>query len=131
MEKEILKKLRGYKAQDDKYEIFSDYYFIKPEQVLEKLVACDYTCYYCKQPVKTEYSYRDKGQWTLDRIDNRMGHNKGNVVMSCLECNLKRGNVCSSEKFRFTKQLRVVCADHAELRSEKKVQRFESVVKHS
>ncbi len=85
MEKEILKKLRGYKAQDDKYEIFSDYYFIKPEQVLEKLEACDYTCYYCKQPVKTKYTCRDKDQWTLDRIDNTMGHNTTNVLICFLK----------------------------------------------
>jgi hypothetical protein len=104
MEKEILKKLRGYKAQDDKYEIFSDYYFIKPEQVLEKLVACDYTCYYCKQPVKTKYTCREKDQWTLDRIDNTMGHNTTNVLISCLQCNLKRRNR-PVHKFLFTKQL--------------------------
>ena len=104
MEKEILKKLRGYKAQDDKYEIYSDYYFIKPEQVMEKLVACDYTCYYCKQPVKTKYTCRDKDQWTLDRIDNTMGHNTTNVLISCLQCNLKRRNR-PVQKFLFTKQL--------------------------
>jgi hypothetical protein len=104
MEKAILKKLRGYKAQDDKFNIYSDYYFIKPEQVLQKLTECDYTCYYCKQRVKTEYTCRDKGQWTLDRIDNTMGHNTSNVLISCLQCNLKRRNR-PVHKFLFTKQL--------------------------
>ena len=104
MEKVILKKLRGYKAQDDKYNIFSDYYFIKPEQVVEKLNECEYTCYYCKQRVKTEYTSRDMDQWTLDRIDNTMGHNTSNVLISCLRCNLKRRNR-AVHKFLFTKQL--------------------------
>ena len=28
-------------------------------------------------------------QWTLDRIDNNIGHSKENVVICCLKCNLK------------------------------------------
>ena len=45
MEKSILKKLRGYKAQDDKYEIFSNTHFIKLDQVLEKLSEEGYEFY--------------------------------------------------------------------------------------
>ena len=104
MEKQILKKLRGYKSQDDKFKIYSEYHFIKPEQVLEKLNECEYKCYYCTQLVKTEYTCRDMSQWTLDRIDNTMGHNTSNVLISCLQCNLKRRNR-SVSKFLFTKQL--------------------------
>ena len=26
-------------------------------------------------------------QWTVDRIDNQVGHIKGNVCLVCLECN--------------------------------------------
>jgi hypothetical protein len=104
MEKTILKKLRGYKAQDDKYEIYSVHHFIKPEQVADKLETCNYKCYYCNESVKTEYSCRDMLQWTLDRIDNTMGHNTNNVLISCLGCNLKRRNR-SVKKFLFTKQL--------------------------
>lgn len=104
MEKTILKKLRGYKSQDDKYEIYSSIHFITLDQVTEKLNKCDYTCYYCKEPLKMEYEARDMKQWTLDRIDNTMGHNTSNVLISCLGCNLKRRNR-SVKKFLFTKQL--------------------------
>jgi len=100
----ISKKLHGYKSQDKKFEIYSDYYFIKPEQVIEKLKECDSTCYYCKEKVLMEYGKRDPKQWTLDRIDNTMGHNTTNVLISCLGCNLKRRNR-TVEKFLFTKQL--------------------------
>jgi hypothetical protein len=106
MEKSILKKLRGYKSQDDKFEIFSSTHFIKADQVLEKLNECNNTCYYCNEPLKMEYSARDMKQWTLDRIDNTMGHNTSNVLISCLECNLKRRNR-SVKKFLFTKQLSI------------------------
>jgi hypothetical protein len=104
MDASILKKLKGYKAQDDKYEIYSIKHFIKPHEVAEKLTECNYTCYYCKELLKTEYSSRDMNQWTLDRIDNTMGHNTTNVLISCLGCNLKRRNR-SVKKFLFTKQL--------------------------
>ena len=100
----ISKKLYGYKSQDKKTEIYSDYHFIKEECVKELLESCDYTCYYCKEKVLMEYEKRDKKQCTLDRKDNTMGHNKDNVLISCLSCNLKRRNR-TVEKFLFTKQL--------------------------
>ena len=102
----ILKKLSGYKQQDKKNQIYSDYYFIKEDQVLKKLLDCDHTCLYCKCKVSMEYTSRDPSQWTLDRINNTMGHNTDNVIISCLKCNLKRRNI-NLEKFKFTKQLKI------------------------
>jgi hypothetical protein len=114
-EVEMSKKLSGYKQQDKKHEIYSTTFFVKKNDVLQLFAETSGKCTYCLETVKTVYSCKDPKQWTLDRIDNRMGHNRGNVVLSCLECNLKRGNVCSSEHFRFTKQLRVVCIDKPDL----------------
>ena len=102
----IAKKLHGYKSQDKKFEIYSDYHCIKHDEVEQKLKECDYTCYYCKDKVLMEYGKRDPKQWTLDRIDNTMGHNTNNVLISCLACNLKRRNR-TVEKFLFTKQLKI------------------------
>ena len=102
--KSIVKKMRGYKAQDEKNEIFSSFHFIQPEQVVQKLTDCAHLCYYCKQAVKMEYTCRDPMQWTLDRIDNTMGHHMNNVLISCLQCNLQRRNR-SVSKFLFSKQL--------------------------
>jgi hypothetical protein len=53
---------------------------------------------------------RENKQWTLDRIDNNLGHNEDNVVIACLECNLKRRRTNQS-KFLFTKQLKITCLD--------------------
>jgi hypothetical protein len=102
----ISKKLHGYKSQDKKFEIYSEYHCIKQDDVIQKLKECDYTCYYCKEKVLMEYGKRDPKQWTLDRIDNTMGHNTNNVLISCLACNLKRRNR-TVEKFLFTKQLTI------------------------
>ena len=45
-------------------------------------------------------------QWTLDRLDNSIAHTTDNVVISCLNCNLKKGRK-NEEDFTFTKQLTI------------------------
>ena len=107
----MAKKLSGYRQQDRKHEIFSATFFVSKNDVVQLFAEAGNKCTYCLHEVKTDYVSKDKKQWTLDRIDNRMGHNRGNVVLCCLECNLKRGNGCTSEQFRFTKQLKIVCCD--------------------
>jgi hypothetical protein len=103
----IHKKLNGYKQQDMKNKIYSEYHFVTTDIVLEKLIISKMKCLYCQQTMLLHYDSKDKLQWTLDRIDNMMGHNTGNVVVSCLECNLKRRNK-PLEKYKFTKQLKIV-----------------------
>jgi hypothetical protein len=108
VDKEINRKLNGYKNQDKKKEVYDDYYFIKKEELIEKLVVSKLKCYYCKKNCKLMYkNVREKAQWTLDRIDNDQGHNKDNVVICCLDCNLKKRTM-NDEKFKFTKQMRIV-----------------------
>lgn len=46
-------------------------------------------------------------QWTLDRIDNDIGHYSDNVVIACLSCNLHRKTMYH-ERFLFTKQLNII-----------------------
>lgn len=101
----ISKKLRGYRQQDRKYAIFSAPHFVTAAAV-EKLLE-GRKCRYCAEGLLLEYPARHPKQWTLDRVDNSLGHNAGNVVACCLACNLKRRNQ-SAGKFLFTKQLRLV-----------------------
>jgi hypothetical protein len=123
------KKLSGYKQQDKKHEIYSTTFFVSKEDVEKLFTESEGKCTYCLDEVKKQYETKDPKQWTLDRIDNRMGHNRGNVVLACLQCNLKRGNVCSSEKFRFTKQLQIVCRDKEGLQGPLVKQKFVNIVK--
>ena len=75
---------------------------------MEKLVISKLKCYYCKKNCLIFYENKlEKQQWTLDRLNNDIGHEKNNVVICCYKCNVKRGRL-DDNKFKFTKQLRVV-----------------------
>jgi hypothetical protein len=53
---------------------------------------------------------REMKLWTVDRINNDLGHNLDNYYLACLECNLKRRRR-SDDKFLFTKQLNLIKID--------------------
>ena len=106
--KEIERKLAGYKQQDIKKKIHIEDSVIPFQQVIQKFIECKLKCYYCSQSMKLLYKIvRDSQQWTLDRIDNSHGHTYSNIVICCLECNLKR-RIQSCNNYLFTKQLKLV-----------------------
>jgi hypothetical protein len=105
--KYLKKKLLGYKQQDIKKNKLDNDKFISLEKIVELLVISKLQCFYCKKNIKIKYTEkRDYNQWTLDRINNDVGHNKDNVKIACLECNLKRRRL-NMDKFLFTKQLKI------------------------
>lgn len=108
--KELEKKIASYKSQDiNKNKYKNDN--INTEETLEKLVASKLICYYCNCRVKIFYDIvRDPQQWTLDRIDNELPHQRENVVIACLKCNIERRKI-DKDKFLFTKQLKIVKED--------------------
>ena len=84
----IQKKRSSYKSQDIKKSRLTDD-FITYDEVVEKLVISKLNCSYCKKDVVILYeNKRDLTQWTLDRIDNELGHSNKNTVISCLKCNV-------------------------------------------
>mgnify|MGYP001197429116 CR=1 FL=1 len=106
--REIKKKISGYKAQDKKDEERMIEGIISEEEVLEKLVASKLKCHYCSDDIFFLYDkVGEKKQWTLDRVDNTLGHFRNNIVISCLECNLQRKDM-NKDKFKFTKNLKIV-----------------------
>jgi hypothetical protein len=108
---QIVNKLNGYKHQDVLKKLNDDTKLIKLNEVIKKLISCDLKCFYCKHDLHVLYEIaREMSQWTLDRIDNDRGHFTDNVEIACLECNLKRKKQ-NSEKFLFTKQLKIVRND--------------------
>jgi len=108
IEQQIANKIIGYKQQDIKKGIFCDASFVIPNDVYSNMVNCDFLCYYCKKEIQILYpTSREPRQWTLERLDNKYGHNRDNIVISCLRCNLCRKTMYH-ERFAFTKQLQLV-----------------------
>ena len=101
---EITHKLRGYKSQDTIKKMIDPVHFISFVDTIQKLNDCKLKCFYCSEPIFILYSIvREKKQWTLDRINNDIGHNTENVIIACLECNLQRRRK-TKDSFAFSKQ---------------------------
>ena len=106
--KQINKKILGYKQQDTLKKIYNEHNFLDFKDIIDKLVDCKLNCYYCKSNLLILYDIvREIKQWSIDRINNDLGHNKNNFHISCLECNLKRRKK-SDNHFLFTKQLNII-----------------------
>jgi len=101
-------KAQSYKTQDLEKGKYDESQFIGIPDILQKLVDSRLACFYCKNPVLVLYEYvREPRQWTLERLDNSIGHNLENVVISCLSCNLRR-RCMNYEKYIFTKQIQII-----------------------
>jgi hypothetical protein len=105
---QVNRKIYGYKQQDMIKKLFDERNFIHIMSIIDKMLECELKCYYCKIEMNVLYDIaREMKQWTVDRIDNDLGHNLDNYYLACLECNLKRRRR-SDDKFLFTKQLKLV-----------------------
>lgn len=108
---ELDKKIKCYKQQDIIKKIYNELELITIQTVFKKLIECNMLCFYCNCQVYVLYeNVRELSQWTVDRVDNSIGHNNDNFVISCLNCNIKRRNI-NSNKFLFTKQLNLIKKD--------------------
>ena len=104
----LVKKISSYKQQDIVKNKLNTEMLINKDEVIQQILESELKCYYCKEELYLLYeNQREKKQWTLDRINNDLGHNRDNVVISCLECNLKRRNT-NKDAFIFTKQLNII-----------------------
>jgi hypothetical protein len=105
---QINRKIYGYKQQDIIKKLFNQCEFINFVSVINKMVECELKCYYCSTEMNVLYDIsREMKQWTVDRINNDIGHNLTNYYLACLECNLKRRRR-SDDKFLFTKQMKLI-----------------------
>ena len=103
----IKNKISNYKQQDVLKKVYDKDHIITFSEVIELLHESNMCCLYCSENVFILYEIsREYKQWTLDRIDNDKGHTKDNVVIACLECNLKRRKR-SKDSFFFQKNLTI------------------------
>lgn len=105
---EISKKMSGYKQQDRLKNRYDEINFITFESVIQQMIDSQLMCRYCRREMLIVYDIsRENSQWSVDRINNDVGHNVNNFHLACLECNLSRRRR-TDEKFLFTKQLNII-----------------------
>ena len=78
-------KKHGYETQDKEGKRLNRKEFIPYDEVQELMHTQSNKCLYCWRTM-------DNTNWTLDRIDNDKGHNKGNCVLACKYCNTHRSD---------------------------------------
>jgi len=108
IKQQIQQKLGGYKYQDAKKNKYDELSFIQHHQVLQLMIQCENRCFYCKEHTHVLYeNVREPKQWTLERIYNHIGHNETNVVIACLQCNLRRRTM-NYQRYVLTKQMNII-----------------------
>jgi hypothetical protein len=107
----IKAKISGYKQQDILKGKFLESDFVSFDNVIGLLNQSKMRCHYCACETYLLYEIvRENKQWSLDRINNEIGHNRNNLLIACLECNLKRRRT-NKDAFFFTKNLQIVRLD--------------------
>ena len=107
----IKAKICGYKQQDLLKNKFLEEEFVSYNDVIDLLHSSQMKCHYCSCETYLLYEVvRENKQWSLDRINNEIGHNRNNLLIACLECNLKRRRT-NKDAFFFTKNLQIVRLD--------------------
>jgi hypothetical protein len=106
---QIKQKMSSYKHQDQLKGIYDyDNSINSVEYILSLLVQCQLNCFYCTNKVNVIYEkVCESTQWTLERIDNNIGHNYDNVCIACLKCNIRRRTM-HQKRYIFTKKCTVV-----------------------
>jgi hypothetical protein len=107
----IKAKICSYKQQDILKGKLNDDEFVSFNDVIDLLHNSQMKCHYCSCETYLLYEVvRENKQWSLDRINNEIGHNRNNLLIACLECNLKRRRT-NKDAFFFTKNLKIVRLD--------------------
>jgi hypothetical protein len=108
MIKQLEAKIASYRQQDKLKEMLDDTNSINVNSVVKHILQCNVKCFYCHTVMRILYKQsRDPTQWTIDRIDNDLGHTADNYVLACLGCNLKRRRQ-NLDKFNYTKNLTIL-----------------------
>ena len=105
---ELKKKYNAYKQQDKIKSKFDGDKHITFDTMIQKIIDSKLKCYYCNCDLLILFNKkRDGVQWTLERLDNNLGHYDSNTCIACLKCNLKR-RTDSHEYFKKGKQLQLL-----------------------
>jgi hypothetical protein len=90
VKKIIADKIASHKAYDADHNMETD---IDIQFIYNMIHHQGAMCHHCENYMKLSgYHGGDNEQFTVDRVDDKIGHIKGNVVISCLKCNRSHRN---------------------------------------
>ena len=87
-EKKIKEKLGRYLQSDKEKGFDNDLTLEKVKTLIQKQNG---TCNMCNCDLKFDYTPNDRKQFSIDRIDSRIGHICSNVQVLCWGCNSSKG----------------------------------------
>lgn len=97
----------GYRSQDTLKGFYDPDRFVQIGDIVDLLIDSGLSCFYCRKWATLFYeNVRHPMQWSLERVSNEEGHNRGNIVIACLDCNMRRRTMYQ-DRYIITKQLRV------------------------
>jgi len=84
LRKYVLRKLNGHKQYDEKNGVYDQKKFVTVNWVMKELERLQWHCSECGVAME-----QGKGnhQWSIDRVDNSLGHTISNCRVICLSCN--------------------------------------------
>ena len=107
IENEIKKKYSSYIQQDKRKRKYNNEMHITYDELIYKLYLSNLSCYYCKCIMYLVYNNKNnRSQWSLERLNNDIGHYTNNTCISCLDCNLKR-RTSNHEYYKKYKTIRI------------------------
>jgi hypothetical protein len=80
--------IRSSVQKDKKRNHYDKANFIDYNHILNLIKQADDRCYYCS--CKLQYINHSNNLGTIERLDNTIGHVKGNCAIACLRCNVKK-----------------------------------------
>ena len=97
-------KRAGRLLYNDKYDTYTSE-ILTGKAIQDIICEQGLLCHYCKIVCEIiPKKRRAHNLFTLDRIDNRLTHKKGNLLVCCYRCNTTRSNDFTSEDFKRIKQ---------------------------
>lgn len=94
----ILDKLNSYKSYDQSRGFYDEVNFIDFEEVFLQICKQEGKCKYCNITLKfLNFQPYQQNQFSIDRIDSTQPHVKNNIHISCLKCNIRKGNKTRKE----------------------------------
>lgn len=101
----LRKKVSSYNSQDKKKGRYDAMNALTEDDMLEIINTVGVQCYWCdRETILNPEKIYSKNQLTLDRIDNDIGHTIDNCVISCFQCNMKRGDMSFDEYCQLKKK---------------------------